>query len=260
MRRRGRRGEGDSWSPVGEVSLAAGDGAGPPGHGLVPCLPLSPARSSRVPALLAASRPSLFSSPPALREVVRAARACGRSSRESRLGGGLEAARARRRRRPRERGRVSDDPLRFPVVVVVAAARPSPPPPETPVPRGRSGRASLRVRAPGTRAPAGDPRDAAVSSAVARLCPGGRPRRPAPRRLAAPPPLPPSSSSAVAAGAFPARSSCGRPSRPRSLSPVVLSLPPSETRPQIRRGDPLNLSILVSGGKETNQDSLSNGE
>ena len=34
---------------------------------------------------------------------------------------------------------------------------------------------------------------------------------------------------------------------------------PSETRPQIRRGDPLNLSILVSGGKETNQDSLSNG-
>lgn len=35
---------------------------------------------------------------------------------------------------------------------------------------------------------------------------------------------------------------------------------PSETRPQIRRGDPLNLSILVSGGKETNQDSLSSGE
>lgn len=34
----------------------------------------------------------------------------------------------------------------------------------------------------------------------------------------------------------------------------------SEPRPQIRRGDPLNLSILVSGGKETNQDSLSNGE
>lgn len=34
----------------------------------------------------------------------------------------------------------------------------------------------------------------------------------------------------------------------------------SESRPQIRRGDPLNLSILVSGGKETNQDSLSNGE
>ena len=36
--------------------------------------------------------------------------------------------------------------------------------------------------------------------------------------------------------------------------------PPIRLRPQIRRGDPLNLSILVSGGKETNQDSLSNGE
>lgn len=30
--------------------------------------------------------------------------------------------------------------------------------------------------------------------------------------------------------------------------------------PEIRRDYPLNLSILVSGGKETNQDSLSNGE
>lgn len=35
---------------------------------------------------------------------------------------------------------------------------------------------------------------------------------------------------------------------------------PLGLRPQIRRGDPLNLSILVSGGKETNEDSLSNGE
>ena len=34
----------------------------------------------------------------------------------------------------------------------------------------------------------------------------------------------------------------------------------SGLRPQIRRGDPLNLSILVSGGKETNEDSLSNSE
>lgn len=41
----------------------------------------------------------------------------------------------------------------------------------------------------------------------------------------------------------------------RSRAPL-----PLEPRPQIRRGDPLNLSILVSGGKETNQDSLSNGE
>ena len=31
-------------------------------------------------------------------------------------------------------------------------------------------------------------------------------------------------------------------------------------RPQIRRDYPLNLSILLSGGKETNQDSLSSGE
>ena len=31
-------------------------------------------------------------------------------------------------------------------------------------------------------------------------------------------------------------------------------------RPEIRRDYPLNLSILVSGGKETNEDSLSNGE
>lgn len=41
------------------------------------------------------------------------------------------------------------------------------------------------------------------------------------------------------------------------LAPLLSSSGP---RPQIRRGDPLNLSILVSGGKETNQDSLSNGE
>ena len=31
-------------------------------------------------------------------------------------------------------------------------------------------------------------------------------------------------------------------------------------RPRIRRDYPLNLSISVSGGKETNKDSLSNGE
>ena len=34
----------------------------------------------------------------------------------------------------------------------------------------------------------------------------------------------------------------------------------SLSRPQIRRVYPLNLSILLSGGKETNKDSLSNGE
>ena len=37
-------------------------------------------------------------------------------------------------------------------------------------------------------------------------------------------------------------------------------LVPSTPRPQLRRDDPPNLSILLSGGKETNKDSLSNGE
>jgi hypothetical protein len=35
---------------------------------------------------------------------------------------------------------------------------------------------------------------------------------------------------------------------------------PTRLRPEIRRDYPLNLSILISGGKETNQDSPSNGE
>ena len=34
----------------------------------------------------------------------------------------------------------------------------------------------------------------------------------------------------------------------------------SSCRPEIGRGYPLNLSISLSGGKETNQDSPSNGE
>ena len=34
----------------------------------------------------------------------------------------------------------------------------------------------------------------------------------------------------------------------------------SQTEPQIRRDYPPNLSISISGGKETNKDSLSNGE
>ena len=33
-----------------------------------------------------------------------------------------------------------------------------------------------------------------------------------------------------------------------------------EFRPQLGRGYPLNLSISISGGKETNKDSRSNGE
>ena len=40
----------------------------------------------------------------------------------------------------------------------------------------------------------------------------------------------------------------------------LVSLPPDQFRPQIRRDYPLNLSISISGGKETNQNSPSNGE
>lgn len=84
-----------------------------------------------------------------------------------------------------------------------------------------------------------------------------------------PAPLPPSRQMGVCRLVFPARpSSLFPPSSPRSPrrrafvrsgAPRARARPP-EPRPQIRRGDPLNLSILVSGGKETNQDSLSNGE
>ena len=38
------------------------------------------------------------------------------------------------------------------------------------------------------------------------------------------------------------------------------SMPRLFVRPEIRREYPLNLSISISGGKETNKDSLSNGE
>lgn len=44
------------------------------------------------------------------------------------------------------------------------------------------------------------------------------------------------------------------------LNPVPPPRDNSRLRPQIRRDDPLNLSILLSGGKETNKDSLSSGE
>ncbi|KAL0642154.1 hypothetical protein Bca4012_103142 [Brassica carinata] len=46
-----------------------------------------------------------------------------------------------------------------------------------------------------------------------------------------------------------------------SVVPVQkLDDPKSSTRPQVRRDHPLSLSISISGGKETNKDSLSNGE
>ncbi|KAK1784232.1 hypothetical protein P4O66_020678 [Electrophorus voltai] len=60
-------------------------------------------------------------------------------------------------------------------------------------------------------------------------------------------------------------SSLARVKRDSSPNPAVFTLlgnPPERTRerPQIRRDNPLNLSILLSGGKETNKDSLSSGE
>ncbi|ESQ47362.1 hypothetical protein EUTSA_v10028274mg [Eutrema salsugineum] len=42
--------------------------------------------------------------------------------------------------------------------------------------------------------------------------------------------------------------------------PEALDDAKSSTRPQVRRDHPLSLSISISGGKETNKDSLSNGE
>ena len=51
------------------------------------------------------------------------------------------------------------------------------------------------------------------------------------------------------------------PSSASLLPPGVGAAPLTvRLRPQIRRDNPLNLSILLSGGKETNQDSLSSGE
>ncbi|KAL0744969.1 hypothetical protein Bca101_100914 [Brassica carinata] len=44
------------------------------------------------------------------------------------------------------------------------------------------------------------------------------------------------------------------------FGPKALDDPKSSTRPQVRRDHPLSLSISISGGKETNKDSLSNGE
>jgi hypothetical protein len=44
------------------------------------------------------------------------------------------------------------------------------------------------------------------------------------------------------------------------IRPVAMCLSQSNVRPQIRRENPPNLSILLGGGKEINEDFLSNGE
>lgn len=117
-------------------------------------------------------------------------------------------------------------------------SRPSPPP----------------LPLPGADRSGAGPRDAAASVRRRDLPPGcgSRPGKERVRGLrpglpAAPSPRPVPSFSL----------SLSSPSVARARPPLLSSSGP---RPQIRRGDPLNLSILVSGGKETNQDSLSNGE
>ena len=53
-----------------------------------------------------------------------------------------------------------------------------------------------------------------------------------------------------------------RPWRPSGLVGFTLTATwlPLSYRPQLRKIYPLNLSISLSGGKESNSDSLSNGE
>ena len=60
----------------------------------------------------------------------------------------------------------------------------------------------------------------------------------------------------------PGREALPQSSEPRRWSdhPPWAATPTISQRPQIRRDDPLNLSILLSGGKETNKDSPSSGE
>jgi hypothetical protein len=41
---------------------------------------------------------------------------------------------------------------------------------------------------------------------------------------------------------------------------LATGVPQTNSRPQIKHVYPLNLSILIRGGKETNRDALSNGE
>ena len=115
---------------------------------------------------------------------------------------------------------------------------------------GRAGVCAVPVPPPARAPPSGRPAPAGRrGGAVGR---GSLSRRLSPRRARL--------STGRRAGGRSGRRDAVRPRPPSGPSPPAGPVPPSETRPQIRRGDPLNLSILVSGGKETNQDSLSNGE
>lgn len=57
--------------------------------------------------------------------------------------------------------------------------------------------------------------------------------------------------------AVPVSPAVSRAPRPSSRRPFAA---PPRPRPQVRRDHPLSLSISISGGKETNEDSPSNGE
>ena len=142
-------------------------------------------------------------------------------------------------------------------------------------PRAGRGGSRLPLPLPGAADPSADPPQRERGGAAA----GGRPRLSAltaslppraPQRGAVP--------SARVSGPHPPGDGEAGPPRPLLLSePVSYRLSwgpyhgapvpafsagtgPSRLRPQIRRDDPLNLSILLSGGKETNKDSLSSGE
>ena len=110
--------------------------------------------------------------------------------------------------------------------------------------------ARLRIELPRGRSPSACPRRAcpAVEAPLA----GVVLSRPAAWRAWSRPSVhgPGSAASPVAHGANGASLPLGRATIPT----------PFCQRPQIRRDDPLNLSISVSGGKETNQDSPSSGE
>lgn len=110
-----------------------------------------------------------------------------------------------------------------------------------------SGRPPVRPAEPGARPRGSVSGHRAPAAAAAVRTAGGAPAPPSGR------------SSLGSAGSSRLASEGGWPGE-RGLARGPAFGPRFRSRPQVRRGDPLNLSILVSGGKETNEDSLSNGE
>ena len=104
----------------------------------------------------------------------------------------------------------------------------------------------------------GGPRGRRVSPSCANRPSGGRPQRSGARGATPQVSRP---------GVVPARNRlsasrrAARRERRRPPPPLSLRLRrPRPVRPESRQGDPPNLSILISGGKENNRDALSNGE